>query len=119
MIHFVVKTLFKIQGPSSTLVNMPPPRANSKNNGSSHFCLKAQAELMDEGGCQIGKFVGYDSDYKIVDRTGNACRRHLRASGNSTKTCSPPTLTFIPNNGQLKCNGQIFFMSEENVKRVV
>lgn len=115
-IQFMVRTLFKIQ-PGSRVAAAPPGR-RPREHPEPTFCLKAKSTVRDVAGTTVGEFIGYDTDYSIVQRTGTACKRHIRVPGNAKRTCSPVELTFVPHN-QLQCNGQIFLMWDDQVKRIV
>lgn len=101
-------TSLKTQGtkPPST----PPPMC-----GLGPFCIKAVCEMQNSSGEPVAEFVGYDTEYSILEKTKRECQK--KANGNY---CTVPKMTAIPSRNVNNCNGHIVYKNfETNLTSII
>ena len=64
-----------------------------------------------------GRVVGYDSELSIAKNTEIACRLHIKRRSKNLK-CNAASLTLLPGKST-ECSGQIYFMFDSTLKRLV
>ena len=89
----------------------PPPPKNDLGYGD--YCFRA-ACIYDYQG-KHGVFMGYNTDVRITDAVGGACRVHASSAGG---TCSEPELVMLKSS-PLRCGGQITFVFDGKTKIIV
>ena len=96
---------------------MPPkPPARKKRFGG--YCFRATCVVTDTVlGCPVGKAKGYDKNPSIAKDTEEVCKHHARMLGNKY-TCGEAEIVMLPNL-DMECSGQVFFVMDGNVKRLV
>jgi hypothetical protein len=63
-----------------------------------------------------GRIVGYDTELTITTHTEAACRLHIKRRKNLK--CNAASLTLLPGT-KMECSGQIYFMFDSTLKRLV
>jgi hypothetical protein len=86
--------------------------------GFGSYCMKATAVIHHDDGSQNewGRVVGYDTDFTITENTEIACRLHIKRRKNLK--CNAASLTLLPGT-KTECSGQIYFMFDSTLKRLV
>lgn len=93
------------------LQNTNPPEVPPSPPKAGPFCIKAHCDLVHEyDEVPIGTFTGYDTDYDIVKKTQNACKRKQ----NKFSKCEEVDVTVIPVHKIKTCNGHIVYKNYKN-----
>lgn len=95
-----------------------PPSKPRKPKRFGDYCFRATCPITDTiKGCPIAKVKGYDKTPKITADTEAACKKQAAKMG-GTYACGATELVMLPAL-DMECSGQIMFVFEGSVKRLV
>ena len=97
----------------TTPPSKPPPR---KKYGG--YCFRATCKVTDAKGCPVGKVKGYDRSPEVGRDTEDVCGAHARSMPGGTFACGAAEVVLLPTT-DLECTGEVFYVSEGAVKRLV
>jgi hypothetical protein len=99
-------------------VNMPPsPPGAPLRYGS--YCFRATCLVEDDAhpGCPVAKVKGYDRTPEIGKDTEEVCRAHARTMGGQFR-CGEAEVVLLPHSS-VECSGQVVFVMDGSVRRLV
>lgn len=99
-------------------LGVPPPYKPRGPKRFGSYCFRATCDVVDGGGCLIAEIKGYDQKPDIGTKTEEYCRLHVRGMPGGELTCRDASVVLITG-GDKECSGQIIFVNEEGVKRLL
>lgn len=104
-------------------ISMPPRKPGvAKKYGD--YCFRATCIIHDDSseplGCPIAKIKGYDKSPQVGKDTEEVCRMHLRTmDGGSALRCGEAEVVMLPHVDNMECSGQMVFVMDGDVKRLL
>lgn len=95
----------------------PPPHKPATPKRFGSYCFRATCDVVDGAGCLIAEIKGYDQKPDIGTKTEEYCRLHTRGMPGEP-SCREASVVLITG-GNMECSGQVIFVNEEGVKRLL
>lgn len=96
-----------------------PPRKPPEPKRYGSYCFRATCMIEDpaQPGCPIAKIKGYDRSPQIAKDTEEVCRMHVRTMDGAL-VCAEAEVVLLPGT-DMECSGQMMFVMDGNVRRLV
>lgn len=95
----------------------PAPPPSKKSFGS--YCFRATCRVEDAQGCPVAKVKGYGKSPEVSTQTEQACRRYVDKTGLGDRwVCGDAEVVLLPSLN-MECEGEIFFVMDGSVKKLV
>ena len=95
----------------------PPPQKPGTPKRYGSYCFRATCDVVDGQGCLLAEIKGYDQRPDIGSKTEEFCRLHARGMPGEP-TCREASVVLI-SGGSMECSGQMVFVNEHGVKRLL